>query len=164
MPAPDPRHREAYAGVGGQLDKVIGAALRLEQIGGDHGVVREVERLAPLLGRGQQAVAPAPQRLGVVGGDRTPGERCSELLAARLPRDDALTAGPGPAIAFDRERDLAVGEVRGRSLDRLDLELRLDAAAGHGVVLGEALLEPFHHRAQLELAHELAQGAAVRTA
>ena len=61
----------------------------------------------------------------------------------------------------DRHRRAAVAQVLGRALDHLDLELGLDAAAGDRVLVGQALLEPFHHRPQLELAHELAQGAAV---
>ena len=45
--------------------------------------------------------------------------------------------------------------------DRRDLDLGLDLSARHGVALRQRFFQPLQHRPQLELAHELAQGAAV---
>ena len=77
--------------------------------------------------------------------------------------EDPLAVGRGPAIAVDRHRDsaLPLAEILGCPLHRLDLELGLDAAAGHRVALRQRFFEPLQHRSQLELAHEVAQGAAV---
>ena len=76
--------------------------------------------------------------------------------------EDALAFGGRPAVAVDRQRHARpVAEVRRLAVDRLDLELGLDLAAGDGVALGQRLFQPLEHRAQLELAHEVAQRAAV---
>ena len=121
-----------------------------------------VELDALARGGGEQAVAAAAERLGVVGGEAAcrrarPRARRGVAVPARI----ALAFGRGPAVAVDRQRHRPVAEVGGRALDRLDLELGLDPAPGHRVALGQRLFEPLQHRPQLELAHELAQGAAV---
>ncbi len=118
--------------------------------------------LDPLAGRRRkQPVSAAAERLQVVADDRPALESHGEPVEARAAADDPLALGSSPALAVDRQRDAAVAEVVGRPLDHLDLELRLDPASRDRLVLLEPLLEPFHHRPQLELAHELAQGAAV---
>ena len=152
----DPRVR-------GQLGQLVGAALRLQQVGGEHRVVVE-RQLDPLAcGGGEQAVASAAERLGVVGDKRPPGQGNRQLVESRGAGEDALAVGSGPALAVDRQRDRAalLGEIRRRALHRLDRELGLDPAAGHRVALRQRFFQALHHRPQLELAHEVAQGAAV---
>ena len=77
--------------------------------------------------------------------------------------DDALAVGGRPALAVDRQRRAGppLAEVGRRALLDLDLELGLDAATRHRLALGQRFFEALHHGAQLELAHEVAQGAAV---
>ena len=74
---------EADPGVGGQLDQLVGAALGLEQVGGDHRVVLEAELDALARRGGEQAVAAAAEPLQVVTGDRLAGQRDGELVVGR---------------------------------------------------------------------------------
>ena len=87
---------------------------------------------------------------------RPPARRGSRRR--RGSRSPSAAAQRSPSIASATG---ALAEVGGRALHRLDLELGLDAAAGHRLALGQRFFEPLQHRPQLELAHELAQGAAV---
>ena len=104
---------------------------------------------------------PPPSDLASWAANGLAAERDRQLVVGRRAGEDALAFGGGPALAVDRQRDGPVAEVRGRALHRLDLELGLDPAAGHRLALRQRFFEPLQHRPQLELAHELAQGAAV---
>ncbi len=152
---------EADAGVGRQLGQLVGAALRLQQVGGEHRVVVQ-RQLDPLAGGGgEQSVAAAAERLRVVGGERMGGEGDRQLVERRGAGEDPLPLGGGPAVAGDRQRHRALAEIAGRPLLDLDRQLLLDPAAGNRLALGKRLFQPLHHRPQLELAHEVAQDAAV---
>ena len=119
-------------------------------------------QLDPLAGgRGEQPVATAAERLRVVGEDRVAGQRRRQLVLGGAAGEDPLSVGGGPALALDRQGQRALGQVGGRPLHRLHLQLPLDAAAGHRLPLGQRFFQPLHHRPQLELAHEVAQGAPV---
>ena len=88
---------EADAGVGGELGQLVGAPLRLQQVGGDHRVVVELE-LDPLAGGGgEQAVAAAAERLQVVGGERAAVERDRELVEGRGAGRGSGRPGPRPS-------------------------------------------------------------------
>ena len=64
---------DADPSVGSQLGQLVGATLRLQQVGGEHRVVVEPQ-LDPLAGgSGEQPVAAAAERLGVVGDERPGG-------------------------------------------------------------------------------------------
>ena len=95
---------QADAGVGGELDQLVGPALRLEQVGGDHRVVVELELDALAGGGGEQPVAAAAERLGVVGGERPAGQRHGELVVGRSRRRPPARRRPRPSVAGDRER------------------------------------------------------------
>ncbi len=72
--------RDADPGVGGELGQLVGAALRLDQVGGEHRVVLQ-SQLDPLAGGGgEQPVAAAAEALQVVAGERLVGERDGELV------------------------------------------------------------------------------------
>ncbi len=154
---------DADAGVGGELGQLVGAPLRLEQVGGEHRVVSKGQRGA-LARRGrEQAVAAAAERLGVVGNHAAPGQRQRQLVQRRCSGDDPLAIGTGPVLAGDRQRQrlLAGAQVGGGALHRLDLELGLDLAPRDDLALRQGFLEALEHGSQLELAHEVAQGATV---
>ena len=70
-PSPEPPRGEADPGVGGELGQLVGAALRLDQVGGEHRVVVERQLDALARRRGEQAVATAAERLDVVGDERS---------------------------------------------------------------------------------------------
>jgi hypothetical protein len=106
-------------------------------------------------------VAAAAERLRVVGGEGLSAEGDGELVERAVAGEDAVGFGRGPAVAVDRQRQRPLPQVRGHALGRLDLQLGLDLAARDRVPLGQRFFEPLQHCPQLELAHELAQGAAV---
>ncbi len=112
-------------------------------------------------GGGEQAVAAAAERLGVVGGQGPPGERDGQLVKRRRASDDPLALGCGPALAGDSQGSQAIAEVSGSSLLRLGHQLLLDTATRDGFTLGQGFFEPLHHCPQLELAHEVPQSAPV---
>ena len=105
---------------------------------------------------------PPPRRLQVVAGERLVGEGDGELVVGRGAGEDALAFGGGPAVAVERQRDpRRVADLGRGRLDRLDLELGLDLAARDRVALRQRFFEALQHRAELELAHEVPQRAAV---
>ena len=71
---------QADPGVGRQLGQLVGAALGLQQVGGDHRVVVESQVDALAGGGGEQAVAAAAERLGVVGEKGVAGQRHRQLV------------------------------------------------------------------------------------
>ena len=111
---------------------------------------------------GEQPVAAAAERLRVVGGERVSGERDRQLVEARCAGEDPLALCSRPALV--RRSPIATApspSSAGRPLLHLDRELLLDAAARHRLAFGQRLFEPLQHGTQLELAHEVAQRAAV---
>src|ERR1700760_1053062 len=88
---------DADARVGGELGQLVGAALRLDQVGGEHRVVLEAQLDALAGGGGEQAMATAAEALQVVAGERLVGESDRELVVGVRPGDDALAFGGGPA-------------------------------------------------------------------
>ena len=154
--------RDADAGVGGELVQLVGAALRLDQVGGEHRVVLQSQLHALSGGGGEQSVAAAAETLQVVARERLVGERDGELVVGVRAGDDALAFGGGPAVALERQRyPRRVADVGRGPLHGLDLELGLDFAAGDRVALGQRLFEAIEHGAELELPHEVPQRGAV---
>ena len=120
-------------------------------------------QLDPLAGGGgEQAVAAAAERLGVVGDERPAAERDRELVVARGAGEDPLAVGGGPAVAVDRQRRPAPRRGPPASPSTASTSSSVSTLRpGHRLALGQRFFEPLQHRPQLELAHEVAQGAAV---
>ena len=142
--------------VGGELAELVGPPGRVDQVGGEHRVVGEVEGAG-----GQRAEQPArsllAERLRVVGDERMGRERVADLLRrGRVADEQALAVIGGPALgASQRERDLALLQVSQRPLLGLELDPLLGDATGDATL--PLVLEALDHLAQLELGGDLAQ-------
>ena len=159
LPVLGPRRRRREPGVGGELVQVVGAAGRVDQVGGDHRVVGEVEPLRP--GRGEQALAAvAAEALDVVADQRPAPELAGERgQVGGVAGEHPVAVAGRPAAAGDRDRDRAVGELGRRALLGLDLDRLLDHPAGDDLV--PLVVEPLDHGPQLELVRGVAQLRAV---
>ena len=94
---------EADARVGRQLDQLVAAPLRLQQVGGEHRVVVERPARCPRAPRRQAAPwRPPPSDLASWATSGRAAEGLRQLVQGRRAGDDPLAVGCGPALAVDR--------------------------------------------------------------
>ena len=130
-PSQPRRARCSDAGVGGELGELVDATGRVDQVGGDHGVVSEVEAAGRRDGeqarRGRRR--PATWRRGAIAAVRELfGEGREVVRVARYDqRSPSLPAQRPSATAM---RDRAGRQVGRGSLHRIDHERLLDGALG----------------------------------
>ena len=155
------RGRGGEARVGGELGELVGAPGRVEEVGGDHRVVGEVEA-SPSAARGEQALArPTAQVLEVVGDERAAaqlGGQRAQVGASRRSAGARLRSPPsGRRGSRSRSRPR-----RGRRRRPSSASISSSSATARpGIDLVDLVLEALDHDAQLELVGDLAQARAV---
>ena len=155
LPLLGPGRRRGEACVSGELVQLVRSPGGVDQVGGHHRVVGEVQALGPRR-REQAARAVAAQLLDVVADERVGpqiGRERGEVR--RVARDDLRAVAARPAPAADRDRDRPVGEVSGAPLLSIDLDRLLDHPAGDDLV--PLLVEPLDHGSKLELVRRVAE-------